>query len=219
MNAARPSWAWAAMAALLAVPAACVGVVTPESTLVLHLQAFAMPADLPGLWSAAWAHLSARHLQLNVLAAAGLGLAGMVARMGRADAGAWLLAWPLTHALMLLEPRLDWYAGASGVMHAGLAVLGMALLRRGHALLAGATLLALCGKVGRDVLAGYPLAQLSGSDIPVATLSHLTGTLAGLTCATLLAAGIHQARLPARLSGAFARTRTLDRSRKPRDHP
>ena len=220
MRPRRPALAWAAVALLLLVPAAWVGVVPADSALVLRLHPFEAPAHWPQLWTAAWAHLSERHLHVNLLAAAVLGLAGLLAGVRRADAAAWLAAWPATHALMLLEPGLRWYAGASGVLHAGLAVLSVALLRQGRALLGAAVLLALGGKVARDVWAGYPLAALPGADIPVATLSHLSGTLAGLACATLVAAaGIHQARLPAWLCGPFGRQRTLDRLRKPRDHP
>jgi hypothetical protein len=86
-------------------------------------------------WSAAWVHWSAAHLAANVLGAGVLGFVGWRARMPRSAALAWLVAWPLTHALMDLPAAttvartLQHYGGLSGVLHAGAIVLGLALLR------------------------------------------------------------------------------------------
>jgi len=58
---------------------------------------------------------------------------GWRARAPRAAAFAWFVAWPLTHLLMAvpdsahLAQSLQHYGGLSGVLHAGVVVLGLAL--------------------------------------------------------------------------------------------
>ena len=64
---------------------------------------------------------------------------GLAAGCDRRAAAAWLLAWPLTQAALLLDPRLQWYAGASGVLHAGVAVAAAGLLRTPRRLVGVAT--------------------------------------------------------------------------------
>ena len=105
---------------------------------------FADPAALrwqPGLASgqpwraitAAWVHLSPRHLAGNLVGAALVAWLGTVAGCGGRAALAWLLAWPLTHAALLLQPGLPAYGGLSGLMHAGVVITIWQLLRAGPA--------------------------------------------------------------------------------------
>jgi hypothetical protein len=91
------------------------------------------PLDQPWrLWTAAWVHWSTAHLGVNLVGAAVVGAVGWRARAPRAAAIAWFLAWPLTALSMTLSnahgaPTLLHYGGLSGVLHAGVAVLGLTL--------------------------------------------------------------------------------------------
>ncbi len=146
-------------------------------------------------FSAALLHWSAQHLIANLAGCAVLGLVGMAGRLQRRDAIAWLLAWPLTQWGLLWEPALLRYGGLSGVLHAGVAVAALAMLRAPHAhgrervigLLIG---LGLIAKVAAErPLADPPLRQWEGWSIAIAPLAHLTGVIAGvlttLVCAWL----------------------------------
>lgn len=141
--------------------------------------------------TAAWVHWSERHLFTNLLAAAVVGAYGWAASVPRAQALAWLAAWPLTHLALLTKPDLAHYGGLSGVLHAGVAVATLWLVvvarggRRVVGVLMGAGLLA-------KILSERPwagvLQQAEGWDIALAPIGHATGTIAGLACAAALLA-------------------------------
>lgn len=161
-------------------------------------------------WSAAFVHLSDGHLAANVVGCAVVGAFGQfgaravdAAPTGAASAGAatpgaavaghwalaWLAAWPLTHGLLLAEPRLAGYAGLSGVLHAGVAVaaLGLVVQGRGLARAIGAAVMA--GLVVKLVLEQpwrAPVRTLAQWDVPVAVAAHASGAVAGLACAAVL---------------------------------
>lgn len=146
------------------------------------------------LISAAWVHLSPLHLAANLLGTALVAALGTVAGCGRRAAIAWALAWPLSHAALLLQPSLTGYGGLSGLMHAGVAVAICQLLRaeRGQRQGIGAALLAgLLIKLWLEApWQGGPLRQLPGWDIAIAPLAHSTGALAGGLCALLCRVGV-----------------------------
>jgi hypothetical protein len=136
--------AWLAVAALLCLGALAVaglaaagGGLAPGSAWsdALEWRPGAGPAQPWRWWSAAWVHWSAPHLAVNLLGAAVVGFVGWRARMPRSAALAWLIAWPLTQALMdlpaptIVARTLLHYGGLSGVLHAGVIVLGLTLLR------------------------------------------------------------------------------------------
>ena len=83
------------------------------------------------LWTCAWVHGSAAHLGVNLAGGAVVAFVGWRARLPPAAAGAWLLAWPGTHALMAaiggarLASAMPHYFGLSGVLHAGVIVLAL----------------------------------------------------------------------------------------------
>jgi membrane associated rhomboid family serine protease len=85
------------------------------------------------LWTCAWVHWSVAHLAANLLGAAVVGAVGWRARAPWTAALAWFVAWPLTHLLMavpaaaILAHSLRHYGGLSGVLHAGVIVLGLTL--------------------------------------------------------------------------------------------
>ena len=141
-------------------------------------------------WTAAFVHWSALHLVANLGAALLVTLFGLVARVPAAIALAWLLAWPLTHLGLLLQPSLPHYGGLSGVLHAGVAAVIVYLIwcapgtRRRIALALGAGLLV---KLGVEAPWGPALRQLPGWDIAVAPMAHATGALAGALCGLVAA--------------------------------
>ena len=85
-------------------------------------------------------HWSWPHLAVNVAGAAVVAALGWRARATTLSAVAWFIAWPLTQALLALPydllrgdalpaaQRMHHYGGLSGVLHAGVVVIGLALL-------------------------------------------------------------------------------------------
>jgi len=146
-------------------------------------------------------HLSPLHLVANLLGTALVAALGLAAGCGRRAALAWALAWPLTHATLLLQPALSTYGGLSGVLHAGVAVAAWQLLRGGrgaHRAVGAALAIGLLLKLGLEAPWQGPLRQVPGWDIAIAPLAHAGGAAAGWLCA--LACGV--GRAPARLSPA-----------------
>lgn len=137
-------------------------------------------------WSAAWVHWSPAHLGANLLGMLLVALLGWRARCDRADAAAWLAAWPLTHLALLMQPALLRYGGLSGVLHAGVVVVALALVLRGSgarrslgaAMLAGVVLKLLLEQPWQG-----PLQARAGWDIAIAPAAHLSGAIAGAVCA------------------------------------
>jgi hypothetical protein len=180
--------AWAAVATALALPAGLIGVVGFESMLAMH-PAQGWAHNPPTRWvSAAWAHASTPHLQANLLGCGLLAVLGWLSEVRARAALAWLLAWPLANGLLLLDPRLPAFMGASGVLHAGIAVLAVHLLLNQRQALGVAVLAGLSVKVGFDLSHGLPTYPHPALGIDVSPLSHLTGTLAGLFFAGILGA-------------------------------
>jgi hypothetical protein len=85
------------------------------------------------LWTAAWVHWSMPHLLVNALGASVVAFVGWRARLDGAAALAWFIAWPLTQLAMAalgaerVGAAMPHYGGLSGVLHAGVAVLGLSL--------------------------------------------------------------------------------------------
>jgi rhomboid family GlyGly-CTERM serine protease len=135
--------------------------------------------------TAAWVHWSDRHLLTNLMAAAVVGAYGWAATLPRAQALAWLAAWPLTHLALLVKPELAHYGGLSGVLHAGVAItcLWLLLRARGARRAVGAAVaLGLVIKLGSEHPWGPALQHSEEWDIAVAPIAHSTGALAGLLC-------------------------------------
>lgn len=141
-------------------------------------------------WSAAWVHLSTLHLLANLAGGVLVLLLGWVARLPREAAWAWALAWPLTHLGLLVAPDLLRYGGLSGVLHAGVAVAAVALVReaalRRDRMLGGLLLAGLCAKVLGERAWAHTLVTPPGWDIAVAPLAHASGTVCGAVVALVL---------------------------------
>lgn len=140
------------------------------------------------LWSAAFVHWTPWHLGANLLGCAVVGAFGVAARVPRRATAAWLVAWPLSHAALALQPALTTYGGLSGVLHAGVAIAAWHLLRHDHgrrrqigaAVMAGLVLKLLLEKPW-----GAPTQPMAGWDFAVAPLAHATGAMVGIVCAAL----------------------------------
>lgn len=148
--------------------------------------------------SAAWVHLSTRHLLGNLVGAALVAALGVAGGCGRRAALAWALAWPITHLGLLLQPALLHYGGLSGLMHAGVAIAAWQVLRSnrdGRRWVGGAVLGAMALKLLLEApWQGGPLRHEPGWDIAIAPLAHSTGALAGLLCAWACGVGSDASR-------------------------
>lgn len=180
---------WIAVAALLAVPA-------------LHaaLSGFTMAAVLdwqPGLawrepwrlWSAAWVHLNKLHLAANIAGTLLVCALGIAAGVTTRAAMAWALAWPMTHAALWLRPDIAHYAGLSGVLHAGVMVVAVALMRSGVPR-QRAIGFALAGGVLVKIAAEAPWSDMFpwSDTLRIATVpfAHAAGVVAGAACSWAL---------------------------------
>ncbi|UXH78003.1 rhombosortase [Roseateles amylovorans] len=188
-----PGRAWVLMALLLAGGALLCWVQPPAVQAAMEWQPALAWREPWRAFSAALLHWSPQHLIANLAGCAVLGLLGVAARLERRDAIAWLLAWPLTQYGLLWAPDLLRYGGLSGVLHAGVAVAALAMLRAPHAhgrervigLLVG---LGLIAKVAAErPLAHPPLRHWDGWNIAIAPLAHLTGLLSGVAMALMCA--------------------------------
>lgn len=141
-------------------------------------------------WTAAWVHLSELHLLANLAGALLVLLFGALARLPRDAAWAWALAWPLTHLSLLLTPELPRYGGLSGVLHAGVAVVAVTLVRgsagRAARWLGAAVALGLLLKVLGERPWAQTLVVPPGWDIAVVPHAHASGAFWGALLALLL---------------------------------
>ena len=185
----RPSGplAWTGVALALGLPA-LLGLLPhhpPPDHWALHPSAGLHQNPL-NWWTCVWLHANTRHLAANLGGLALILSLGWILKLPRRAALAWLLAWPLTHLALLLDPRLDTYYGLSGVLHAGLSIAATTLIvqpdraRRwattyGWALLVG--MLAKCWLENPDWQALLPR---PGLDMNAAPMSHWAGTLVGI---------------------------------------
>lgn len=99
-----------------------------------------------------------------------------------------LLALAMAVALYAFSPRIERYAGLSGVMH-GLFVLGLLPQARRRDPIGLGCLAFLFAKLAYEQIAGAPLSDAAAIGGYVATDSHLYGALAALAYAALFGAG------------------------------
>ncbi|TMH10739.1 MAG: hypothetical protein E6H65_11855 [Betaproteobacteria bacterium] len=188
-----PRWAWAGVAALLGVMALIAWPLAPSRLDWQPALALSQPWRA---WSAVAIHYSALHLAANLAGALLVGALGHVAHAPPRSVVAWLVAWPLTQAALLVEPELLHYGGLSGVLHAGVAVVALHLLFVGPArlrLIGAAILAVLLAKVASETPWAGALRHPAGWDIAVAPLAHASGVLTGAAC-SLVAELLHRRR-------------------------
>lgn len=137
------------------------------------------------LWTSAWVYQSTPQLIGHQLALGVLTAFAWVVRPPWTSTLAWLLAWPLAQASLLLWPQIGYSIGLSGVLHAGWAVLAVQLLQRriempqaqrwGGLLMAGLLL-----KLGLERAWDHPVVWDSGNDRSLVQAAHLAGAVWGL---------------------------------------
>jgi rhomboid family GlyGly-CTERM serine protease len=138
-------------------------------------------------------HLDARHALVN---AAGFGLLWMLfARSYRP--WQWLLAILLCLAVIdlgfwFLSPRLEWYVGASALLHGVFACGCVALLRQRDAVGIAAAALFVAKLAWEQWQGPLPFA----GQLPVVTISHVYGAAGGLAAGLLLGRGQRLYSLP-----------------------
>lgn len=180
--------AWGLVGALLLLPAAVV-YQSPTAEPVLSWQPALWLVEPWRAWSAVWVHLSLQHLLANLAGGLLVIALGVAARIPVRAAVAWAMAWPLTQFGLLLMPDLLRYGGLSGVLHAGVAIIAVVLLRRADAAsrrLGGAIVAVLTFKLLSETPWRGPLSHPEGWDIAVAPLAHSTGAIAGALLAWML---------------------------------
>lgn len=181
----RAGRAWAALATLL-VAASAVGLWLPANLLDWQPElALSQPWRA---FTAAFVHWSDQHLFANLFAAAVVGAYGWAAQLPRAQAVAWLAAWPLSHVMLLVRPELLHYGGLSGMLHGGVAITCLFLLLRaqgGRRVVGALVSLGLVIKLAGETPWGPALQRSEEWDIAVVPLAHTTGALAGLLCGAL----------------------------------
>ena len=178
--------AWVSVAALLCA-VALAGQALPADT--LDWQPARFSAEPWRALTAVAVHYSREHLLANLLAVALTALFGLVAQVPARMAAAWLAAWPLTHAALLLRPELAHYGGLSGVVHAGVAVVITWLLltgTRAQRLVTLAVLAGFCGKLISEAPWGPALRHPDAWNIATAPIAHTTGAVAGALCAVVV---------------------------------
>jgi len=134
------------------------------------------------LLSAHLVHLGWRHAWLNC---AGLALLWMLfAREFTPRRWLWIVflsAASIDAGLWFLRPEVDWYLGASGVLHGTWAAGACAIYRRGDGF-GAALLLLLIIKLVYEQQSGV---SLFDRDLPLVSVAHLYGALGGLIGALL----------------------------------
>lgn len=181
---------WLLMSTLLLLPALLIGG-SPRldrlSDATLAWQASVLLDEPWRLWSAAWVHLDSEHLSANLLGGLLVAALGWAGRVNRGAVVAWSLAWPLTHlALLVHAPLLQHYAGLSGVLHAGVAVMAVRMLAgrempRALRRIGAGIALGLLLKIGLEAPWRGPMANSSEWDFPVVVAAHAWGAgLGGL---------------------------------------
>ena len=134
--------AWVMLAGLLCLGAIVVSTICAEGGGPASLAPLARALDWQPalglrepwrLFTAAWVHWNLAHLAVNLAGGAVVAFVGWRARLEPAATGAWLAAWPLTQLAMAalgadrVAAAMPHYGGLSGVLHAGVVVLGLTL--------------------------------------------------------------------------------------------
>lgn len=181
---------WVALALLLMLPALGLALwAGPDTLAALNWNRARLVAEPWRLWTAAWVHLSAFHLAGTLAAGALVALLGLAVPAGPRATLAWALAWPLSHLSLLAWPALQHYAGLSGVLHAGVAIMVVQLFRaprHSHRWLAWTLGLGLLAKLLFETPWRAAVMMEPGWDIPVVPAAHLTGALWGAVLGWML---------------------------------
>lgn len=113
---------------MLAAAAAATQALPPPVRALLDWQPSLATSEPWRWWTAAFVHYGAAHLTANLAGCAMLAALGAAAQMHGRWTWAWAAAWPLAHLLLWGVPGLVHYGGLSGLLHAAVAVVAIALL-------------------------------------------------------------------------------------------
>jgi hypothetical protein len=136
-------------------------------------------------WTSAWVHLNTAHLISTQIAMGMLAALAWVVRPSRRSTVVWLLSWPLLQLSLLVWPQIGYAVGLTGLLHAGVAIVGVDLLlrriripkaRRWGSLL----LLALLVKLLIEQAWRQPVVWNAADDMAVVQALHLSGVTWGV---------------------------------------
>jgi hypothetical protein len=180
----KGSRAWLLLCALHGVASMLLWWAHAPAVQALTWYAELWPAQPWTLWTSAWVHLNTPHLIGNQLALGALTAAGWVLRPSMSATLAWALSWPLLQLSLLWWPQVTHAVGLSGLLHAGVAVLGLHLLLDpaapktrpwGVVLLSG-----LMVKLLIECSWQHPLLNDPHTDMAVVQAAHLSGAAWGV---------------------------------------
>jgi membrane associated rhomboid family serine protease len=185
--------AWLAVCALLGGGSVLVAWLTGVAPPVPEFPAHPLAWEAAGwagqpwtLWTSAWVHTSLGNLGGNLLAMAGLGVAGAALGARRPAAIALLVAWPVSTLALLAWPEVTHYSGLGGPIHAAAAVLGVHLAARPAFKPFSPLLFAALGlKLLAERAWTQPVAFDPSWGFNVVYGAHLTGAVAGAACGAL----------------------------------
>ncbi|NJS36385.1 MAG: rhomboid family intramembrane serine protease [Brachymonas sp.] len=193
MNLLHGSTAWVMLCALLGAACMLVWTLPVEAQLALRWRADGLAAKPWLLWTGALSHLNAAHLSVNLLALLCLCIIGVHAGAGSREALALLIAWPLTHAALLLWPPVRLYAGFSGLNHAvaGVIIARSAIefiVNRRFQAIPFLLALMLLAKLIWEAAWSQPLRADASWGFTVVQAAHLSGFVSGaLVCVLVFA--------------------------------
>lgn len=187
----KGSRAWLLLCALHGVASMLLWWAREPAVQALTWRAELWPAQPWTLWTSAWVHLNTPHLIGNQLALGALTAAGWVLRPPLSATLAWALSWPLLQASLDWWPHVGYAVGLSGLLHAGVMVLGLHLLvgaapqraRPWGAILVSGLLIKLLIEQGWR----QPVVWDPGNEVSVVQAAHLAGAVWGALLGALSA--------------------------------
>jgi len=142
------------------------------------------------LWRLLTAHAAHLGLAHGALNGAALVLVWLIGRDSTSPREwAWLLLGSVAAVdagLYWLSPGVEWYVGASGVLHGLLGGAAVLMLDRGARAYGIALLLALAAKLAWEQVSGGAMTTAALGDAPMVTVAHLYGAIGGVTVAVVL---------------------------------
>lgn len=179
----KGSRAWLLLCAVHGVASMLLWWAREPAVQALTWRADLWPSQPWTLWTSAWVHLNTPHLIGNQLALGALTAAGWVLRPPLSATLAWALSWPLLQASLDGWPHVGYAVGLSGLLHAGVMVLGLHLLvgaapqraRPWGAILVGGLLIKLLIEQGWR----QPVVWDPGNEVSVVQAAHLAGAAWG----------------------------------------